>query len=335
MLDQIRFRQTLLTVLLVVAFTTALLLDTRPTLSLLPVQATEMQVQLTNALANDGEVTIHQYSAPPHDQVNSYWLETNNGVIIIDAQRFLSQARYLAKEIRTVTDKPLLGIFVTHHHTDHIGGLPALIEELGPNVSIYASQFVRDDIETDGSGFLARRKELHGNDFPAPGDIPLPDQIVTEGDTIELDGLTFEVIEFRDNETPVSTIYYLPEQNALFVGDFVTNQRVPFLRNGYSENWITQLQLLIERYPDQMVYSGHGEPDLARQLVEAEIEYIETVRGLVTDALSTDSEITAEEKSSILIEMEAQFPNYQSPLLAPGLIEANIDAVAEELQRQS
>ncbi|MEO1297461.1 MAG: MBL fold metallo-hydrolase [Cyanobacteria bacterium J06636_16] len=330
--SQYRRNFLLLTIFFVIAFAITLLLGSFRIVSSAHAQTESAEPQVE--LATDS-VVIHRYSAPPHDQVNSYWIETEEGVIIVDAQRFLSQARYLTEEIQAVTDKPLLGIFITHHHTDHIGGLPALIEVFDSNVPIYASEFVRDDIETDGSGFLARRKELHGNDFPAPEDIPLPNQIVADSNTIELGNLTFEVIEFRDNETPVSTLYYLAEQNALFVGDFVTNQRVPFLRNQQSGNWITQLQELRDRYPDQTVYSGHGEPDLVQPLVEAEVSYIETVRNLVAEAIITDNEVSPEEKTNILAELEQRYPDYQRSLMAPSLLLANIDAVAEELQGQS
>ena len=204
MLNQVKYRKTLLllTTLFVITLTTVLLIGIHPISSLVHArtESVKEQVKLVNISGNSKEIIIHRYSAPPHDQVNSYWIETDEGVIIVDAQRFLSQARYLAEEIRMVTNKPLLGIFITHHHTDHLGGLPALVEAFDSNVPIYSSQFVHDDIETDGYGFLARRKELHGNDFPAPEDIPLPNQIVADRDKIELGGLIFEAIEFQDNE---------------------------------------------------------------------------------------------------------------------------------------
>lgn len=327
--EQVKHRKiVLLTIFFTAALVFALLLSSFHSTNLVYAQAKLAGSQRELAKAR---FTIHRYSAPPHDQVNSYWIETDEGVIIIEAQRFLSQARYLSEEIRATTDKPLLGIFITHHHTDHIGGLPALVEAFGPDIPIYASQFVRDDIATDGSGFLARRKALHGNDFPAPEDIPLPNQIIEDGDTISIGGLNFEVIEFQDNESPVSTLYSLPTHNALFVGDFVTNQRVPFLRNQQSMNWITQLRELGERYPDQTIYSGHGEPDASQPLISAQIEYIETVRSLVIAALSIDEVVSPEEKTNILAELEQQYPDRQITLLAPGFLERNIDAVAEEL----
>lgn len=319
------------------ALTLVAILEYEPTSHFVHAQTKpiEAQVQLANTSASGRKINIHRYSAPPYDPVNSYWIETGEGVIIIEAQRFLSQARYLANEIRAVTNKPLIGIFITHHHTDHIGGLPALVEAFG-NVPIYASQFVRDDIETDEYGFLARRKKLHGNDFPAREDIPRPNRIITDRDKIELGGITFEVVEFQNNESPVSTIYYLSEQNALFVGDFVTNERIPFLRNQHTENWIAQLQTLLERYPEQTIYSGHGEPDSTQQLIKTQIEYLKTARSLVASALATDSEIAPEEKANIVAEMKQRYPNHQTTFIGrdgiDGFLERNIDAVAQELK---
>ena len=286
---------------------------------------------------NEPAVTIHRYEAPPMDAVNLYWIETEDGIVLVDAGRFLSQAKYALEEIQAV-NKPLLGILITHHHTDHIGGLPAFVKTF-PNVPIYASQFVRNDIETDEYGFLARRKKLHGNDFPARKNIPLPDRIITDQDKIELANLTFEVVEFKNNESPVSTIYYLPDQKALFVGDFVTNERIPFLLNQHSENWIAQLQIFLERYPNLTIYSGHGRPNSTQQLVRTQIEYLEAARSLVASALANDSEVTPNEKASIVAQMKQRYPNHQTSFIGrdgiDGFVERNIDAVAEELKSKS
>ena len=277
-------------------------------------------------------VTINRYEAPKMDRVNLYWIETNEGIVLVDTGRFLSQARYALEEIRASSDKPIIGILITHPHTDHYGALPVFAEAAVENVPIYASQITYDDIRTDGQGFIAARKELHGNDFPAHEEIPLPNHIVEDGDEISLGGLNFQVIDLPKNETIDTTLYYLPEQKALFAGDFVVNGDTPFLGDGYSSNWLAQLQTILNRYPDVTVYHGHGEPGQARPLIEAQSEYIETVRSLVSDALATDSEVTSQEKADIITQMEAKYPDHWTSMVLPGLLEAGIDGVTEELK---
>lgn len=288
----------------------------------------------TNAQAQTSPnraVTIHRYESPKMDPVNLYWIETNNGIVLVDTGRFLSQARYALAEIRKSTNKPILSILITHPHTDHYGGLPVFVKAAGKDVPIYASQITYDDIRTDGQGFIAARKELHGNDFPAREEIPLPNRIVKNGEKIQVGGLTFEVIDLPKNETIVTTLYYLPQQQALFSGDIIKNKSIPFLGDGFSGNWISQLQMLQKRFSDVIIYAGHGAPDTAKNLIPEEIEYITTVRKLVKNALTSDGEVSPQEKADIVAQMEKRYPDYETSLVLPGLLEAGIDGIAKEL----
>ncbi len=278
-------------------------------------------------------VTIHRYEAPPMDAVNLYWIETDEGIVLVDQGRFLSQARYALDEILAV-NKPILGILITHPHTDHYGGLSVFAEAAIDNVPIYASEVTYNDLKTDAQGFIAARNQLHGNDFPDKNAIPLPNQIVKTGDTIKLGGLTFEVIDLPNNETITTTLYYLPEQNALFAGDFVVNKTIPFLGDGFSRNWLSQLQSLsTEIPPETTIYHGHGEPETAEILISQQIEYIETVRSLVADTLKGDRQVTPVETEQIVSQLEQQYPDYETSLVLPDLPIANIKGVARELQQ--
>ena len=285
--------------------------------------------------AQNGSVVIHRYEAPPMDAVNLYWIETDEGIVLVDAGRFLSQARYALDEILAV-NKPILGILITHPHTDHYGGLPVFAEAAIDNVPIYASQITYDDLKTDAQGFIEARNELHGNDFPNKDTIPLPNHIVETRDTIELGGLTFEVIDLPDNETITTTLYYLPQQNALFTGDFVVNKTIPFLGDGFSSNWLEQLRSQQTQYPEEtIIYHGHGKPDRANILIPQQIEYIETVRNLVAEALKSDREVTTTEQDQIITRLEQQYADYKTTLLLPDLRTANIEGIAKELNQSS
>jgi glyoxylase-like metal-dependent hydrolase (beta-lactamase superfamily II) len=284
-----------------------------------------------NAPSNSNPVMIHRYESPKMDVVNLYWLEAKQGIILIDAGRFLSQARYALEEIRSKSRKPIIGILITHPHTDHYGGLPVFVEAADRDIPIYASQITANEIKTDRQGFSKLRKSLHGNDFPSQNQIPHPNRIVKNGDRIQLRNLSFQVVDLPKNETLTTTLYYLPEQRILFSGDIVTNQSIPFLADGNSQNWIAQLQLLLKRYPEVTIYSGHGKPGRARMLITAQIKYIESLRQLVAKAISSDSKVTLDEKANFIAAMKQQYPDYETLLLVPNLLERGIDGVAKEL----
>jgi glyoxylase-like metal-dependent hydrolase (beta-lactamase superfamily II) len=293
---------------------------------------------LTNAsqprqtVANN-QVVIHRYESPKMDAVNLYWIEATQGIILVDAGRFLSQARYALEEIRSQSNKPIIGILLTHSHTDHYGGLPVFARAAVKDIPIYASEITANDIRTDGQGFVKLRKELHGNDFPDRAEMPLPNCIVKGGETFQLGGLTFRVIDLPKNETLGTTLYHLPNQRALFTGDIVTNKSIPFLINGFSENWLDQLSMLSQHYSDQMIYHGHGQPGVAKLLIAELSGYISTLRQQVENALKSDSRITPEEKSAIVTTMKKRYPDYETSMVVQNLQERNIDGIAKELQQ--
>ncbi len=90
------------------------------------------------------ELTIHTYTAAePGLFVNSYPLETAEGVVLVDAGLLVSDARALAAWV-TAVGKPLLAAFVTHPHPDHFNGLPYVV---GEDVPVYATPLAAKTIE--------------------------------------------------------------------------------------------------------------------------------------------------------------------------------------------
>lgn len=280
---------------------------------------------------------IHTYAAPPMDSVNLFWVEGPGGVVLIDTGRFLSQARYALAEMREKTDKAVAAVLLTHPHTDHYGGLPVFFAagSGARRPTVFASQATIEDIRTDSQGFIRARNDLHGNDFPDKADIPIPDRAVKDGERLLVAGLNFEVAEYPENETLVTTVYYIPARRALFVGDLVNVDTTPFLGDGNSANWVRQLRDLLRRFPDaETVYPGHGRPGSAKRLIEDQIAYIEALRGLVAAALGSGPgrEVTLSEKESILAEMARRYPRYRTSLVLPGLLGRGVDGVAREMR---
>ncbi len=278
-------------------------------------------------------ITIHNYyTSPPFEEIYYYAIETEEGLILIDTGRLLSQARYALEELQQF-DKPIEAILITHPHTDHFGGLPVFVEAAGGDVPIYASEITLESIENDERGYIENRNQQLGLDFPDSEEIPLPDFIVEDGQQLNIGGINIIAYDFPTNESDTTTTYYLPEEEVMFVGDLVNGEKTPGLFEGNTSNWLTILRAIQQRFPNlERVYPGHTEPDRPDRLIEAQIDYIETFRNLVSQALENDEIVDDEEKRNIADEIERLYPDYETSLLLPGLIEINIDGVAEELQ---
>ncbi|MBE9044974.1 MBL fold metallo-hydrolase [Pleurocapsales cyanobacterium LEGE 10410] len=305
-------------------------------MSLLGTMMLNLSQPIVAQTENENEnITIHNYyTSPPFEEIYYYAIETEEGLILIDTGRLLSQARYALDELQQF-DKPILAILITHPHTDHFGGLPVFVKAAGEDVPIYASEITLESIENDERGYIENRNEQLGLDFPDSEEIPLPDFIVEDGQQLNIGGVNIIAYDFPTNESDTTTIYYLPEQQVMFVGDLVNGEKTPGLFEGNTSNWLTTLRSIQQRFPDlERIYPGHTEPDNPDELITTQIDYIETFRNLVSQVLENDDVVDDVERRNIADEIEELYPDYETSLLLPGLIEINIDGVAEELQAE-
>ena len=287
-----------------------------------PLESTEAPI--------DGSSVIKGYTADSarNHSVNNYWLISNDGVIVIDAHWRLSEAERALAHLKETTDKSIRTILITHGHTDHFGGLPVFVEAAGGNVNIYASERTLRSLKNDELGFIANRQEDFGEDFPQK--IPLPNQIIKEEIAqLEIAGFLIEAHTFRFNEAPETTVFYVPEQKALFVGDLVNSETTPVFYQGGIDPWLDQLRQLKERFPEaEMLYPGHGEPGSAPEMIDAEIDYLTTFRDLISQALFDDSTVSNEEREQIKTAMNERFPTWRTSAgiaTRDELLEQNID----------
>ena len=135
-------------------------------------------------------------------------------------------------------------ILVTHADADHVVGLADLAE--GTEAPVYAPPKELMPVER-ATGWLAVR----------PYDI---DTEVTGGETIDVAGITFEVIAIPGH-SPDHVAYYA--DGSLFSGDLIFAGSVGRvdLAGGDWDTLLESARALMERYPPETtVYSGHGPP---------------------------------------------------------------------------
>ena len=63
---------------------------------------------------------------------NCIMIEGEDGVIIIDTMEGPEPAREVLEEFRRITDKPIVGIILTHFHADHVYGIETFLAAAGP-----------------------------------------------------------------------------------------------------------------------------------------------------------------------------------------------------------
>ena len=273
-------------------------------------------------------VTVHSYASKPPGSVNTHWMETPSGIVIVDCQRVTSEARNAAREIQR-SGKPVRAILITHAHPDHFGGLGTFVEVFGRQVPIYASQRTIDTMRNDDEGFIRLTEKNYGDDFEER--VTLPNRVLADGQEITLADVTIKVNHLGEGEAPAMTVYSVPSAGVLFPGDIVGNAVTPFVLEGRSEAWLAQLDRLKREFTNvTTIYPGHGAA-AGLSLIDDQARYLSFLRELVRQRLVKDAVVTPDERATIIREIEARYPKHADVAAIDDLQGLNVDAVAKEL----
>ncbi|MEZ5477360.1 MAG: quinoprotein relay system zinc metallohydrolase 1 [Thiolinea sp.] len=181
--------------------------------------------------------------------VNTGFIVTTAGVIVIDSgpsRRFAEQQR---AAIATVTDQPILRVYLTHHHPDHFLG-----DQVYADVPQYALAATRAGIQTEGEMFSDNMYRMVG-DWMRGTRVTLPDKSVKVG-VEEVGGHRLEFFAMKGH-TPGDLVIFDHTTGVLFSGDLVFNQRAATTPHATLDDWLQSLQHLKE-LPFKVLVPGHG-----------------------------------------------------------------------------
>jgi hydroxyacylglutathione hydrolase len=136
------------------------------------------------------------------------------------------------------------GILVTHTDVDHIGGVAELADGTGAEVWAPAGE-----VEAMREGVTRGGMRVPPHD---------PAHVVSGGDTVELAGMSFEVVDIPGHSSGHVGFHV---DGCLFSGDLLFAGSVGRvdLAGGDWETLVASVRALLDRFPsDTVVYPGHG-----------------------------------------------------------------------------
>jgi glyoxylase-like metal-dependent hydrolase (beta-lactamase superfamily II) len=265
------------------------------------------------------DVRIHTYTAAEQGLlVNSYLLESADGVVLVDANLLVSDAHALAARIAAL-HKPLVAAFVTHAHPDHFNGLPYVV---GDDVPVYATKAVAETIEAIAEPKRDQWQPVFGDEWPDR--YRVPDHQVADGAVIAVGDLRVRVHDVGAGESHADS--YLVVDDAAFIGDLAFAGTHSYLSDGHSDAWLRNLDRLADELRGFRLYPGHGAPGGVELLADQRrylLMYRETVRRLANGAPT----LTDGQKHELTSTMEQFLP--EAPLA--WLVALGADPVATEL----
>lgn len=151
----------------------------------------------------------------------------------------------------------LAGILLTHTHFDHVGAVAELAEATGAEVWVPE---LEHEILLTFDEIMAKRGGMFAQFGPfTPYDA---EHTVTGGDTVELAGMTFDVV-FAPGHSPGHVVYAPQGHPFLLSGDVLFEGSIgrTDLPGGDHARLIQSINELIEGFPPETtVLPGHGNP---------------------------------------------------------------------------
>ena len=208
----------------------------------------------------DKKITFEQLS--PHCWAYTAEGDPNSGVIIGDKYILVSDAtatpdlaRDLIAQIRTVSDKPIKYVLLTHYHAVRVLGASAYIAEGATEV--IASQGTYELIVERGAEDMQSEMERFPRLFRGADGVPgltWPTLVIGGGDatkgevpgklTLDLGGVTVQIWSPGYGHTRGDTIAWVASEKVLFSGDLVEYQAGVYTGDAQLEEWPTTLEAL-------------------------------------------------------------------------------------------
>lgn len=250
-----------------------------------------------------GPLTVDSFSSPPDTgSVNSYLLQSDTELIVIDGQMVVPAAKGLIEKIKA-TKKTPKAFFLTHAHPDHYLGF-SILQDAFPSVPIYATPGVKTDYDAASGPTLEAMKKMLGENAPTK----VAALKALEG-PLELGGEKLEVTEMKGGEHGVSAIIRVPSLNIVFAGDHLYHEIHNWMKECDAKTWIAHLENWKKGDTSTVFYPGHGVGKGGMDLIDANLAYIRGYEAEVALAKGKDeAAVVADAKKRVI----AKFPNYKA-----------------------
>lgn len=230
------------------------------------------------------DIKVGRYATTPEAgwNANAYWLESDDGIVLIDALLLIDDAKLWAAMLKS-TRKPVKGMVVTHYHHDHTGGINTLLNELGP-FPIYSGRGTTDTHVESNEFSYGFTTSTYGDRFDAT--LVKPDHPIDGKQEIEIAGIKLIIEDIGPGESMAATIIYQPDLKILFTGDATVHHTITYTTESRSMEMLRQLRHLKTTYQHaSLVYSGHGDPAPIEH-IDRQIAYIEYSQNLANEIIS-------------------------------------------------
>ncbi|MFT4715191.1 MAG: glyoxylase-like metal-dependent hydrolase (beta-lactamase superfamily II) [Paracoccaceae bacterium] len=234
---------------------------------------------MAKAFASQGDMTEKEitflevgeglYAFTAEGDPNSGVIIGDDSVMIIEAQATPRLANKVIEKVRTVTDKPISHVVLTHYHAVRVLGASAF----GADQIIMgetARSMVVERGQEDWDSEFQRFPRLFEGYESIPG-LTYPTTTFSDDMTVYLGNRQINLMHLGRAHTAGDIVIHVPDQNVMFTGDIVEYHSACYCGDGHYNEWGNTLDN-IAAFDVDAIAPGRGDALVGKDMVEAAIE---------------------------------------------------------------
>ncbi|GMR05601.1 MAG: MBL fold metallo-hydrolase [Gammaproteobacteria bacterium] len=226
---------------------------------------------------------------------NAGFIVTPDGVVVIDSLGTPKLGQRMIATIKSVTQKPIKYLIITHNHPDHSYGAVAF-RKLG-GVTIISHEGARDYIDSDQmNASVAFRRSIIDADMKGFKGV-LPDITISGKRFSKYDlkfgGQMFHIYNVGQHHSAGDLVVHAKKDDVVWISDLAFNQRTTFMGDGNSRQAIESQDWLLTRFANtSLMVPGHGSAQTKPfDMVRKTQSYMKRLRATMLEAITNDVDL--------------------------------------------
>lgn len=227
------------------------------------------------------QLSENAYAYTAEGDPNSGVIIGDDAVMIIDTTATPAMAQDLIAKIRSVTDKPIKYVVLSHYHAVRVLGASAYFAEGAQEIiaSRGTYEMIVERGEADMKSEIERFPRLFAGVETVPG-LTWPTLVFEKEITLFLGKLEVRIAHLGSGHTMGDTVVWLPSQKVLFSGDLVEYDAACYCGDAQLAQWPATLDALQALNAEKLV-PGRGPalttPEAVRQGIAYTKDFVTTL----------------------------------------------------------
>ena len=221
------------------------------------------------------------YAYTAEGDPNSGVIVGDDACMVIDAQATPAMAQDVIARVRSVTDKPIRYVLLTHYHAVRVLGASAY-----EGATILSSAGTRDLIvergEQDKASEIGRFPRLFRSEASIPRGMTWPHVTFETSMSVWLGNREVKIMHLGRGHTAGDTLAYVPDENVLFSGDLVEYHSACYCGDAHLKDWQGTLDA-VEAIGARALVPGRGaalaKPDNVGEAIALTRDFLASLYG--------------------------------------------------------